>query len=110
MHVCDDCFSSMYSIIMELRELQNSKFFRRNSEYLDASIVDFYTKIVIIIFDAKKTILLLELKVPVHVTHVGNKVTNFLLHSPIPPDPHSCVPPGGSDGIPPRKVWTLEPL
>ena len=55
MNVCDDCFSSMYSIIMELRELQKSKFLRWNSKYLDASIVDFYTKIVIIIiFDAKK--------------------------------------------------------
>ena len=32
----------------------------------------------------KKTILLVELKVPVHVPHVRNKVTNFLLHSPIP--------------------------
>ena len=83
--VCDDCFSSMYSIIMELRELQNSKFLRRNSKYLDVSIVVFYTKIkIIIIFDAKKTILLIELKVPVHVPHVRNKVTNFLLHSPIP--------------------------
>ena len=46
----------MYGIIiMELSELQNSKILRWNSEYLAASIVDFYTKIVIIIiFDAKK--------------------------------------------------------